>query len=357
MNKQNKLENVLSFYKKVNLFKTTIDQYNYSKADFIYGTLILAILYDAEFKESNDVGEIIKLILFDEISKQDKRYQIDKIISTTKDKLLISKYRIFEYSLSNLIINNRNLSYEDLLPQAIDILNIRNEEDTSKYETIFKLYYQNFKLKDKIRSGWDYTHWNVKTNRIERVSEHIVSTLYLALVINNEFCPDIDINKVLKMLTIHEQGETQTNDYTPFDGISKEVKIELEHKAIIELLSHSKDKDRLINLILEFDDHISNESIFSFFCDKLEADLQSKIYEEKHMHHSLDDQKFNVVFKSEKIKEMIANGASTAFEIWYLYDKSNFNSNLFPEFIEILDYAKENSILDINNSVQLKMSQ
>jgi len=59
-------------------------------------------------------------------------------------------------------------------------------------------------LKYKIRSGWDETHWNVSKERLESIAEHVYGTCILALSIDSEFETHLDINKVIKMLVIHE---------------------------------------------------------------------------------------------------------------------------------------------------------
>jgi len=73
----------------------------------------------------------------------------------------------------------------------------------------------------------------------------------------------------------------------------------------------------------------------------MEADIQAKVYEDAGYQHSLDDQANNVVFKSSKVAEMIANGATTAFDIWYEWDKNKFIAD--PIFKEILEYVKNNN--------------
>ena len=56
-------------------------------------------------------------------------------------------------------------------------------------------------------------------------------------------------------------------------------------------------------------------------------------------HHSLDDQDNNVVFKSAKVQQMVANGAQTAFDIWYEWDKSLYDDDAI--FASMLDFVKQ----------------
>ena len=163
----------------------------------------------------------------------------------------------------------------------------------------------------------------------------------------SEFGYDVDFDEVLKVLVIHETGETLIDDYTPFDGITPERKRELEHKAMFVALGRLKEKDKMLNKLYVFDDKETEEAIVEFYCDKFEADLQSKVYLEKGLHRSLDDQKNNIVFKSSKVKKMVEDGAETAFDIWYYWDKDLYNNPQYPEFSNMLDYIKDNDIIDL----------
>ena len=99
--------------------------------------------------------------------------------------------------------------------------------------------------------------------------------------------------------------------------------------------------------MIEFDEHNTKESKFAYLCDKMEADIQAKIYQDMGCQHSLDDQENNVVFKSPKIGKMIEDGAQTAFDIWYLYDKDRYENN--PIFKKTLEYVKNNNLNNIIN--------
>ena len=49
----------------------------------------------------------------------------------------------------------------------------------------------------------------------------------------------------------------------------------------MDVLGNLLDKETMIELILEFDEGVTDEAKFAFFCDKLECDLQSKLYDEE----------------------------------------------------------------------------
>ena len=145
------------------------------------------------------------------------------------------------------------------------------------------------------------------------------------------------------MLTIHEIGEILIGDITPFDKITEEEKKEIEHKAMKDVLGNLKNADEAFKLLEEFDSGSTKEARFAYLCDKLEADIQAKVYQDKGMQNSLKKQYDNVVFKSKKIQEMINSGAKTAFDIWYLYDKDKFTND--PVFIKTLQYVKNNKLI------------
>lgn len=210
-----------------------------------------------------------------------------------------------------------------------------------RIESAMRFYLLATKLKYKIRSGWDKNHWNVSSERVESVAEHVYGTCILAISLNSNFELNVDIDKVLKMLILHEIGEVLIGDITPFDKVTPEEKARIEHKAMQNVIGDLINKDELFNLLLEFDEHNTNESKFAYLCDKMEADIQAKVYQDKGFQHSLDDQEGNVVFKSSIVNEMIENGAKTAFDIWYEWDKSKYDND--PVFQKTLSFIKNNN--------------
>lgn len=208
-----------------------------------------------------------------------------------------------------------------------------------RIKNTMRFYLLATQLKYKIRSGWDETHWNVSKERIESIAEHIYGTCILALSIDSEFETNLDIGKVIKMLVLHELGEVVIGDITPFDNITPEEKMEKEHAAIKEVLGDLIKKEEYFALLLEFDEKKTKEAIFAYHCDKLDADIQAKVYQDMRCQKSLDMQENNVVFKSKKVQQMVQDGAKTAFDIWYEWDKSLYVDDEI--FSALLDYIKE----------------
>lgn len=367
MKKVKEIREILKFYELSNRLKTTIfdESNNYSIADNIFGGMILAVAIDSEYKETNDLAKVLRMLFLNEFSKLNPSYQysnlkaknqyeneIEEVNSLiTNESKLCLKYKMLDLLLTKLITKTKgDVRYFELLDEANKIFILMGNKDKVRNEELFKFYYLNFGLKNKVRSGWDSTHWNVKSDRIERISEHVVGTMALAIVMKSEFEYKFAFEK---MLTIHETGETLIGDITPFDGITSEKKQEIEHEAMRNALGNLQDKSILLKMLFEFDEQETKEAVFSHYCDKIEADLQAKIYQDKGLHHLLSDQKNNCVFKSSKVQKMLQDGAATAFDIWYGWDKTIYEGDeIFPEFSSILKFARDNNLLELNNDIK-----
>ena len=206
-----------------------------------------------------------------------------------------------------------------------------------KEQKIIEYYVLCNKLKDVIRTGW--IDWNVKRNRVESVAEHIYGTQMLALAIKSEYNYDIDIMKVIYMLAIHELGETIIGDLTCFQ-ISKEEKERIEHEAVHKILANLVDGEYIEKLFLEFDSHSTPEAIFAYQCDKLECDLQCKLYDEENT-VDINDQDNNETSKDKRVKELLKEDNSWS-SMWLKYDleKLPYDDN----FKAISNYVIKNKI-------------
>lgn len=207
-----------------------------------------------------------------------------------------------------------------------------------KLKNSMRFYMLATQLKYKIRSGWDKSHWNVSKDRVESIAEHVYGTCILALSIDSEFKTSLDINKVIKMLVLHELGEVIIGDITPFDNITPEEKMKKEHEAMREVIGDLVNQEEFLSLLFEFDEKKTKEAIFAHHCDKLEADIQAKVYQDMGCQHPLDEQEDNVVFKSNIVQQMVKDGAQTAFDIWYEWDKSLYYDD--KDFARLLDYVR-----------------
>lgn len=210
---------------------------------------------------------------------------------------------------------------------------------SNKPKNVVEYYVLCNKLKSLIRKGW--LDWKVDKERLESVAEHVYGVQMLALAIYSEYEYDVDISKVIMMLAIHELEEIIIKDQTAWD-ISKEEKNIIGHKAIEDILKNLNLKETFKNLILEFDEKTTKESIFAYMCDKLECDIQSKIYEEENkecVDLSIESQKENKSYFDERVIDLLSKKITWS-EMWLEFGR--INNNYDENFNEISSYVQKN---------------
>ena len=211
-------------------------------------------------------------------------------------------------------------------------------DKNTRAHNVVKYYVLCNKLKDLIRSGWK--KWNVNRDRLESVAEHVYGVQSLAIAMYSEYNYDIDIYKVIFMLAIHELEETVIGDLTVWDTTLEE-KINNGHKAIEKILSDLVRGDEIKSIILEFDERKTKEAIFAYHCDKLECDLQCKLYDEEGC-VDMNRQNNNSIMSDDGVKKIIEDGNETWSKMWLEFDRGKFIND--DNFMEVLDYIKENNI-------------
>ena len=206
-----------------------------------------------------------------------------------------------------------------------------------KEQNVIEYYVLCNKLKNIIRTGW--LDWKVKRKRIESVAEHIYGTQMLALAIYSEYKYEIDIKKVILMLALHELEEIKIGDLTPFQ-ITKEEKKKIGKKAVEDIIKNLNIKEDIDKIIDEFDERITKEALFAHHIDKLECDLQCKLYDEEKC-VDLNNQEGNTTYYDKEVQEYVKNNDSWS-KMWLNFDKKRYNYD--ENFISILNYALENNI-------------
>lgn len=211
----------------------------------------------------------------------------------------------------------------------------------SKEENVIKYYVLCNKLKDVIRTGW--IDWKVERTRVESVAEHIFGVQMLAIAMHSEYdYKHIDIKKVIYMLAIHELEEILIGDLTLFQ-VSKEEKDKLGHEAIENVLSCLLSKEEMRALILEFDERLTPEARFAFYCDKLECDIQSRIYDEEHC-VDLNNQEGNNTFRNDDVQALLESEGSFS-GMWLQFGQNRYGYD--ENFTAVSNYAKNNPILSL----------
>lgn len=207
----------------------------------------------------------------------------------------------------------------------------------SKEENVIKYYVMCNKLKNVIRTGCKI--WNVERERVESVAEHIFGVQMLAIAMKSEYEYDIDIMKVVFMLAVHELGEIVIGDLTMFE-ISKEEKAKREKEAVHKILCGLLDGKEIENLFTEFNSHSTKEAMFAYQCDKLECDLQSKLYDEEGC-VDLNKQEGNDLLENELVKKLLSEEKSWS-GMWL-----GFGQTVYPyddNFKNVSKYALNNNI-------------
>ena len=205
---------------------------------------------------------------------------------------------------------------------------------TNKEENVLNFYVLCNKLKNVIRTGWK--DWNVKAERLESVAEHIYGVQILAIAMKSEYNYDIDIMKVIYMLAIHELGETIIGDLTQFQ-ISKEDKQLIEQKAVHKILENLIDKNQIEQIYLEFEEQKTKEAIFAYLCDKLECDIQCKLYDLEN-YVDLNQQENNKTANNDLVKKLLKEN-KTWSDMWLEFGQLKYPYD--ENFIKVSNYVKK----------------
>ena len=206
-----------------------------------------------------------------------------------------------------------------------------------KAERVVEYYVLCHRLKDIVRTGWK--DWGVSRDRVESVAEHIYGVQMLAIAMWSEYKYDIDIRKVLCMLSVHELEETVIGDLTLFQ-IDRKAKADMGHQAVKEILSKLALGYSVEELIMEFDLRETEEARFAYQCDKLECDIQCRLYDEEGC-VDLSAQEGNKTADDEVVKALLQSGKSWS-EMWLDFSQSRYSYD--KNFSDVSNYAKNNKI-------------
>ena len=213
---------------------------------------------------------------------------------------------------------------------------MRKEEKVLGYYVLTNL------LKDLIRKGWQ--DWNVNKERIESVAEHIYGTQQLAIAMHNTYNYKIDLYKVIFMLAIHELEETKIKDLTQHD-ISREEKTIIGHAAVQHIIEKYGLKQSIQDLIFEFDERKTDEAKFAYMCDKLECDIQCKIYDEENL-VDLHNQN-NKALDNERVSRLLAEG-KTWSEMWMEFGREHIPYD--DNFRSVSEYAETHNLHNLREN-------
>ncbi|MBI2085637.1 MAG: HD domain-containing protein [Candidatus Aenigmarchaeota archaeon] len=126
------------------------------------------------------------------------------------------------------------------------------------------------KLKIELRHSW------LSNNTQESVAEHTWRTALMAILLEPHLENPVNLEKVLKMVIIHDIVEAQAGDIPAFEKNRKEEKIKNEQKAIenIKKMLGNKTGDEIHDLWSEFENSQTIESKFVKALDRIEVLIQ-----------------------------------------------------------------------------------
>lgn len=284
--------------------------------------------YNDKFIDNHSIDGINKRKILEEINLNDIITITDSSLETFNDSYLM---------ISILRINNLLAEFKE------------SKQDTSedeKLKNLIDFYVNTLALKDIIRTGWDKEHWNVLKERLESVAEHTFSTMILAQGMHSVFdYRNIDINKVMQMLLIHDLGEKVIGDIPEFDS-RKDNKIERELLAFKEIVSSLPNKEEFVALFIEFTEMKTPESIYANLCDKLDCDMNAKNYEDNGYNH-LDGQENNHAYNSKEVQEILNSGFNTVADCFIEYDAKHYQVD--DNFMKVLRYIQRNNLYKKGN--------
>ena len=206
-----------------------------------------------------------------------------------------------------------------------------------KIKDIMSFYALCSKWKDTIRKG--PLTWNANRKRIESVAEHIYGVQMLAISIYYQFGYKLDLNKVIYMLAIHELEEIEIGDLA-FYETTKEDKLEKGKNATDLILKDLIGKEEISKLLDEYNERKTDEAIFAYHCDKLECDIQMKLYDQEGC-FDLNNQPNNPIIDLPSVRKVLDSESSIS-NAWIEFDRSKFEDD--PVFIEIINWLKDNNI-------------
>ena len=200
----------------------------------------------------------------------------------------------------------------------------------NEFDKILNLHTLSCRLKNTLRTGWK--NWQVEGVRIESVAEHIFSTCMLAVA----FCAtgkiEVDVQRLITMIVLHETEEILIGDITMFDYDELKTKKEKGRQAVLEIFKDFPNADEFLSIIEEYEARQTKEAIIAKQIDMLDADLQARLYE-GHFNIEKVEVRF---FKDDRTINAVNQGIDTVSQQFLHNDIPSYIGE-FKEFAEFLD--------------------
>ncbi|MCZ6873172.1 MAG: HD domain-containing protein [bacterium] len=142
---------------------------------------------------------------------------------------------------------------------------------------IIELYFDLCHLKQIYRQGW--LQHGISPLRCESVADHSFGVAMLVMFLADQYAPELDMAKLLRLSLLHDFGEIDAGDVTPADGVSSAEKVQSEHASVLRVLRRLPEQDRYLALWHEYEVGVTLEAGFVRQVEKLEMALQASVYE------------------------------------------------------------------------------
>ena len=111
-------------------------------------------------------------------------------------------------------------------------------------------------------------------------------------------------------------------------------------EAVSKVLENLINNEEIAQYIKEFEDKKTKEAIFAYHCDKLECDLQCKLYDEEGC-VDLNNQEGNKTFGNERVQRLLKDSKSWS-DMWLSFGQEVYNYD--ENFTAVSNFAKRNKI-------------
>lgn len=278
---QFKEEKLLKFYRDL----VTFSQKDISSSIVFFEEAILSMLlgYEAGREQLRDVKIYEMLLMKHVLNNGSNKIDTDTLISFEP---FLSVDCDYYYGIIDQYFKESPTTFIEL--EMVARMAYDLNQDTMNMATMLMkkakpdMYFafQKFlKLKSIIRTGW--IKRNVALDYCESDSTHTMQMFAFASAYFRIYQPkNIDFNKVMEMILIHELGEVLAGDIP--EGDKKHItKHEIEERCIRDAFAGLQNEQYFIDLWLEFEERQSEEAKLVYMIDKLDPVLKADFLDDE----------------------------------------------------------------------------
>lgn len=304
-------------------------------ATHVFGAQQLAWLYWSESRSKVDPFKVNALLAFCEIRDTNVPNEIKVFIDEFNNNITLeAKFAHMCRDLEDWLQSFDSAYTKELaafLKKNYSKFPIRRDE----LKRVISHYNILSALKYKTRRGW--VCWNVNVAHREVVSEHVFGTQSLAWLIHLATQSQLNMSKVIAMLTLHETEESIMEDYIPSDLVNAEQMLEEGKAAVAQALGGLNQYGLFTFLLDEFNARKTPEASFAHLCDKLECNFRAKMYTDLGLcpiENGTEAEKAN-----PEVVANIAKGAKTVSDLFLMHIMHEYVGTPFEEIANCLkDY-------------------